>query len=117
MRGRGAAELPAWPEDWAVGEARSGVARTRGLLGRRQLEEHEGLWLPVRSIHTLGMRFAIGLVWLDGERGVVRVDEQVRPGRFRTCLAARGGVIEVAAGRAASLAAALGAGRRTPGAA
>jgi uncharacterized membrane protein (UPF0127 family) len=97
-------EARAWPQGWTLGEARSGPARVRGLLGRRRLDDHEGLWLPVRSIHTLGMRFAIGLVWLDGQRNVVRVDERVPSGRFRTCLAARGGVVEVAAGRAAALA-------------
>lgn len=106
--------LRAWPEGWTVGEARSRGDRARGLLGRRELGEDQGLWLPVRSVHTVGMRFAIGLVWLDNDRDVVRVDERVRPGRFRTCLAARGGVVEVAAGRAAPLAAALGAGATTP---
>lgn len=104
----------AWPERWKICDARSWASRTRGLLGRPGLDDDEGLWLPVRSVHTSGMRFAIGLVWLDGDREVVRVDERVRPGRLRTCLAARGGVVEVAAGRAVALAAELGAGPRTP---
>jgi uncharacterized membrane protein (UPF0127 family) len=42
-----------------------------------------------RSIHTFGMRFALDLVWLDGEGRVVRIDRDVRPWRVRGCRAAR----------------------------
>ena len=61
------------------------------------------LWLRTRSVHTVGMRFALDLVWLDREGTVVRVDADVGPGRVRTCLAAHG-VIELAAGGGAALA-------------
>jgi uncharacterized protein len=97
----------AWPDGWMIREATSRRARGRGLLGRRALSAREGLWLPVRSIHTIGMRFALDLVWLAGDGRVVRVDEQVGPGRLRTCLRARGGVVEVAAGSGAPLGLAL----------
>lgn len=84
------------------------LARLRGLAG---LPSPDGaaLLLPRTSaVHTLGMRFALDLVWLDRTGNVARLDEDVRPGRLRTCAAARGGVIEVAAGRGRDLAAALG---------
>lgn len=56
------------------------------------------LWIaPCRSVHTFGMRFALDLVWLDGEERVVRVDSGVVPRRVRTVLPARS-VIETAAG-------------------
>jgi len=93
---------------WRIAAATRPWARARGLLGRRGLAEDEGLWLPVRSVHAIGMRFALDLVWLDRTGNVARLDEDVRPGRLRTCAAARGGVIEVAAGRGRDLAAALG---------
>lgn len=92
---------------WALGAAGSRLARGRGLLGRVGLEAREGLWLPVRSVHTFGMRFALDLVWLDREGRVLRLDAGVGRGRVRTCLGARGGVVEVAAGSGDSLVAAL----------
>jgi uncharacterized membrane protein (UPF0127 family) len=52
------------------------------------------------------MRFALDLVWLDRDGGVVRVDEHVRPGRHRACRAARS-VVEVRAGAGPCWAAAL----------
>ena len=74
------------------------------------LSDHEGLWLPVRSVHTVGMRFALDLVWLDRTGAVVRTDEGVGRARIRTCLAARGGVVEVAPGSSAALVVALAVG-------
>jgi uncharacterized membrane protein (UPF0127 family) len=87
-----------------VAEARSPWARTRGLLGRSGLEKRAGLWLPVRSVHTVGMRFPIDLVWLAADRTAIRVDRAVGPGRIRSCRTARGGVVETAAGQAVALA-------------
>ena len=48
-----------------------------------------------RSVHTFGMRHALDLYWLRGER-IVRVDYGVPPRRIRTCWAARS-VLEVPA--------------------
>lgn len=98
-------EAPLVVPGWRITAARNPLARARGLLGRRGLPDRHGLWLGTRSVHTVGMRFALDLVWVDGDGVVVRVDADVGPGRVRTCLAARG-VIEVAAGGAAALIAA-----------
>jgi uncharacterized membrane protein (UPF0127 family) len=62
--------------------------------------------VPCRSVHTAGMRFALDLVWLDGDGGVVRVDRDVRPWRVRTCLGARS-VVEARAGEGPAFARAL----------
>jgi uncharacterized membrane protein (UPF0127 family) len=70
--------------------ARDPLARLLGLAGLRTLPPATGLLLPgTRSIHTCGMRFALDLVWLDGEGRVVRVDRGVRPWRVRSCRGAR----------------------------
>jgi hypothetical protein len=58
-------------------------------------------------VHTIGMRFALDLVWLDRAGDVLRIDEHVGRGRIRSCLGAGGGVVEVAAGRGPALAQAL----------
>jgi len=66
------------------------LARLLGLAGLRALPPASGLLLPrTRSIHTLGMRFALDLVWLDGDGRAVRVDRGVRPWRVRGCRGAR----------------------------
>lgn len=91
---------------WQIDVARGPLARARGLLGRRGLPARHGLWLRTRSVHTVGMRFALDLVWIDREGAVVRVDRDVAPGRIRSCAAARG-VVELGAGDGPALAATL----------
>ena len=74
--------------------------RRRGLAGLDALPPGAGLHIPrCRSVHTVGMRFALDLLWLDGAGRIVRVDRDVPPWRVRTCLRARS-VVEVVAGRA-----------------
>jgi uncharacterized membrane protein (UPF0127 family) len=51
--------------------AESRKARSRGLLGRDGIEGAL-LLQPARSVHTLGMRFAIDVAHLDGELVVLR---------------------------------------------
>lgn len=81
-----------------VHEAAGGVARLRGLAGLDDLPAGVALHLPrTRSIHTFGMRFALDLTWLDANGDVVRVDRDVPPRRFRTCVRAKS-VIEAHAG-------------------
>jgi hypothetical protein len=54
--------------------------RLIGLLGKRSLEPDSGLWIyPSRGIHTLGMAFAIDVVFLDRDYKVVALHEVVRP--------------------------------------
>jgi len=85
------------------------LARLRGLAGLRAIDTRLGLELPrTRSIHTLGMRFDLDLIWLDADGAVVRVDRGVPPGRLRSCRSARS-VIEVAAGGADAFLASLSA--------
>jgi uncharacterized membrane protein (UPF0127 family) len=91
----------------AVSVAVSRRARLCGLAWLRTPPRGRALLLPrCRSVHTLGMRFPLDLVWLDGGGAVVRVDREVRPGRLRGCRAAAA-VVEVCAGEADGLVAAL----------
>ncbi len=74
-------------------------SRFWGLMGRRKLGEDEGLLIePCSSIHTMFMRFAIDVVFLDREHRIVKV-ATVPP--FRAALG-RGShaVLEIAAGTA-----------------
>jgi uncharacterized membrane protein (UPF0127 family) len=88
------------PPTFAVSSALTRGQRARGLAGRDLIDPREGLRIPrCRSVHTVGMRFALDLVWLDRDDVVVRVDRDVPPQRMRTCLRARS-VVELAAGQA-----------------
>lgn len=74
------------------------MSRLRGLARLNGLPEDRGLLLTrTKSVHTLGMRFAIDVVWLDRRGAVVRVDHAVQPRRHAACRDA-GSVVEVAAG-------------------
>jgi uncharacterized protein len=80
--------------------AETALARLRGLLGRSGLSSGEGMLLrPASSVHTAFMRFAIDVVFLDGEDRVVKVAADVRPWRAAACRGARA-VLELPAGEA-----------------
>ena len=84
--------------------AERGWDRTRGLLGRPQLAACEGLLIMrCSSVHTVGMRYAIDVVFLDRHGAIARVVESLRPMRMAMCLGAAS-VLELAAGQARRLA-------------
>lgn len=57
--------------------------RLRGLLGRRSLGPGAALMIErCGSVHTVGMRFALDLVFLNRAWRVVKVIRNVRPGRL-----------------------------------
>jgi hypothetical protein len=56
--------------------------RMRGLLGRESLPAGEGMLLqPAPSIHTVGMKFPIDVVFMDGTLRVLKIVERMRPWR------------------------------------
>jgi uncharacterized membrane protein (UPF0127 family) len=63
--------------------ARNLFARMKGLLGRRSLGPDTAMVIdPCSSIHTLGMRFPIDVVFLDANNTITAIAPQVRPGRL-----------------------------------
>ena len=79
-------------------------ARLLGLALRRTTDH--ALYFPrCRSVHTIGMRFALDLVWVREDGSVVRIDHAVGPFRVRSCRDADG-VVETPAGAADGLIAA-----------
>src|ERR1700690_3216181 len=66
-----------------------GATRRKGLLGRSGLRDGEGLWIvPCESVHTIGMQFAIDLVYLDRNHRVRKVRSSVPAWRMSACLLA-----------------------------
>jgi uncharacterized membrane protein (UPF0127 family) len=78
--------------------AKTSAQRRRGLLGRDRLPHGGGLWIsPCESVHTVGMRFSIDLVYLDRHNRVRKTRSHVRAWRVSACLTARS-VLELPAG-------------------
>ncbi len=60
--------------------ARTFFERARGLIGRKDIPEGEGLLiLKCNAIHTFFMRFAIDATFLDKNNQVVKVVRNIRP--------------------------------------
>ncbi len=85
-----------------VGVAASLASRLRGLVGRQALLPGEGLLIPARGglaqIHTLFMRFAIDVVYLDGGGRVLRADAWMPPWRIGPLVRGCRSVLELPAG-------------------
>jgi uncharacterized protein len=80
----------------SVEYADSFYARLKGLLGRSQLPVNAGLLIsPCNSVHTLGMRFPIGVIFLDGEYTICRLLPALSPGRLSPWVPRAKHVLEV----------------------
>ncbi|MFL5457464.1 MAG: DUF192 domain-containing protein [Myxococcales bacterium] len=76
--------------------------RMRGLLGRRELREGDGLAIePCTSIHTFFMGFPIDAAFLDRNGRVIRAIPHLRPFRATRVYPSATQVVELPAGRLA----------------
>jgi uncharacterized membrane protein (UPF0127 family) len=74
--------------------------RLKGLLGTKELGSDEALHLqPCNSVHTLGMRYAIDVVFLDKNGRILKIVHGLKPHRVAWCWQAHS-VLELAAGQA-----------------
>jgi uncharacterized membrane protein (UPF0127 family) len=101
------------PGGLRVIEAATLRSQVRGVSGLEGLAPEEALWIPVGSIHTFTVRFALDLIWLASDERVIRVDRAVPRWRIRLCRGARS-VIEVSAGHADAFLASLAADQTPP---
>jgi uncharacterized membrane protein (UPF0127 family) len=82
-----------------MGRAATFVERAVGLIGRPNLRPDEGIWLDKCSaIHTVGMRSAIDVIFLDGEQRVVRVCPGVATFRWAVVCPQARSVVELGPG-------------------
>ena len=87
-----------------VARADSWWAKGWGVLGRRSLPPGEGLWLPgVASVHTVGVRFSLDLLFLDSRMQTVRIAQNVPPGRWLVRASGAAHTLELGAGTLALL--------------
>ncbi|MDP9342240.1 MAG: DUF192 domain-containing protein [Actinomycetota bacterium] len=83
---------------WEVEVPQTARERIRGLLGRDSPPPgHAMLFVRTRSVHTVGMRFAIDVAFLDASLRVIAV-RTMRPGRLSLWPRGTRHVLECAAG-------------------
>ena len=62
------------------------LSRARGLLWRAPLPLGHYMYFPnCRSVHTFGMRYALTIIFVDGQGQPVRIDRKVVPNRIVIC--------------------------------
>lgn len=73
--------------------------RAVGLLARTTIRPDEGVWITsCRAIHTLGMRVAIDVIFVDAQGRVIRVDSNVKPNRLALGCKGADSVVELGSG-------------------
>jgi uncharacterized protein len=81
--------------------ARSHWTRFRGLMATdsSRFRRGQGLWIsPSHGVHTFAMRFPIDVVYLDGARIVIHVEEEVKPWRLAAVRIQAASVLELPIG-------------------
>ncbi len=74
-------------------------ARLRGLIGRPSLRESEGLLLlGTKAIHTMGMRFAIDVLFLDEDGRAIHLLHAFKPSQISPLVGRSAMVLELPAG-------------------
>jgi uncharacterized membrane protein (UPF0127 family) len=59
------------------------LKRMKGLLGRKEFYRGESLWIkPCNSIHTIGMKFPIDLLFLNRKNKVISLKKDFQPNRI-----------------------------------
>ena len=81
--------------------ARTHWSRFRGLMATdsSRFIRGQGLWIsPSHGIHTFAMRFPIDAVYLDRERIVIHIEENLKPWRMAAIRVQAASVLEVPTG-------------------
>jgi uncharacterized protein len=81
--------------------ANTSAKRKTGLLRHSKLDAGEGLWItPCEGVHTIGMKFAIDVLFLSKKRKVLKIRASMPRWRMSMCLRAHS-VLELPSGMAA----------------
>jgi uncharacterized protein len=81
--------------------ARTHWSRFRGLMATdgSRFRRGQGLWIsPSHGIHTFAMRFPIDVVYLDRDRVVIHVEEELPPWRVAAVRIRAASVLELPIG-------------------
>lgn len=76
--------------------ADSFFTRFRGLMFRKSIGDDYALYItPCNQIHMLNMRFAIDVIYLAKSGEVIKIDENVQPGKICRTVKIAKNVIEM----------------------
>ena len=81
--------------------ARTHWTRFRGLMATdaSRFRKGQGLWIsPSRGVHTFAMRFPIDVVYLDRDRVVIHLEEELQPWRVAAIRIHANSVLELPIG-------------------
>jgi uncharacterized membrane protein (UPF0127 family) len=81
--------------------ARTHWSRFRGLMATdaSRFRRGQGLWIvPCHGVHTLAMRFPIDAVYLDQERIVIHIEQELKPWRMAAIRVLATSVLELPTG-------------------
>ncbi len=80
-------------------QATSFFKRGKGLLGRGELKDTQGLWInPCNNIHTFFMKFKIDCLFLDEKLVIQKITSNMKPFRVAGPVWKARSVIELKAG-------------------
>lgn len=73
--------------------------RMKGLLGRKQFFKGKSLWIkPCKSIHTIGMKFPIDVIFLDKNNIIINIKNHFLPNRISSLFLNASSVLELPSG-------------------
>ena len=73
--------------------------RLKGLLGKKELNDGEGLWLkPCNSVHMFFMKIPLDLVFLDKDNKVIHLIENLKPWQVSPVVKESKSVLELPVG-------------------
>jgi hypothetical protein len=81
--------------------ARTHWSRFRGLMATdaSRFRRGQGLWIsPSHGVHTFAMRFPIDVIYLDQERIVIHMEEELKPWRLAAVRVLAASVLELPTG-------------------
>jgi uncharacterized membrane protein (UPF0127 family) len=91
--------------------ARTHWTRFRGLMATdaARFRRGQGLWIvPCHGVHTFAMRFPIDAIYLDQERLVIHIEEELKPWRMAAIRVRATSVLELPTGTVRESQTALG---------
>lgn len=75
------------------------LSRLKGLLFVKKPKKGLGLYLtPCKAVHTLGMRYAIDVIFLDAQNQVLKLIPSLKPNRVSPFIWKAHAVLETAGG-------------------
>jgi uncharacterized protein len=91
--------------------ARTHWTRFRGLMATdsSQFRPGQGLWIsPCHGVHTFAMRFPIDAVYLDRDRIIIHIEQDLKPWRMAAVRIGAASVLELPTGTIAATQTVLG---------